>query len=101
MLKMLKIEKITNNVTYIGALDPNLRVFDIVLETKYGSTYNSYLVDCGEEYVLIDTAKEHYFDEYMENLSKLCDISKIKYLIVNHTEPDHSGEIRKILENQG
>ena len=95
---MLKIEKITNNVTYIGALDPNLRVFDIVLETKYGSTYNSYLVDCGEEYVLIDTAKEHYFDEYMENLSKLCDISKIKYLIVNHTEPDHSGEIRKILE---
>lgn len=95
---MLKVEKITNNVTYIGALDPDLRIFDIVLETKYGSTYNSYLVDCGEEFVLIDTAKEHYFEEYMENLSKLCDIRKIKYLIVNHTEPDHSGEIRKILE---
>jgi flavorubredoxin/NADPH-dependent 2,4-dienoyl-CoA reductase/sulfur reductase-like enzyme len=47
---------------------------------------------------LIDTAKEEYFDEYIKLLEDNYDISKIKYLIVNHTEPDHSGEIHKILE---
>lgn len=95
---MLKVEKISNNVTYIGALDKDLKVFDIVMETKFGTTYNSYLINCGDEFVLIDTAKEHYFEEYVENLYKICDVSKIKYLIVNHTEPDHSGEVRKLLE---
>ena len=68
------------------------------MQTKFGTTYNSYLIDCGEELVLIDTAKEHYFEEYVKNLENICDINKIKYLIVNHTEPDHSGEIRKIIE---
>lgn len=95
---MLKVEKINDSVTYIGALDPELKVFDIVMETKFGTTYNSYLIDCGESYVLVETAKEHYFDEYFENLSKICDVSKIKYLIMNHTEPDHSGEVHKLLE---
>ncbi len=95
---MLKIEKINDFVTYIGALDPELRVFDIVMETKFGTTYNSYLIDGGDELALVDTAKEHYFDEYFENLQRICSVEKIKYLIVNHTEPDHSGEIGKLLE---
>ena len=95
---MLKIEKISGSVTYIGSLDPELKTFDIIMTTKFGSTYNSYLVDCGEELALIDTSKEHYFEEYFEALNQICDIQKIKYLIVNHTEPDHSGEIKKLLE---
>ncbi len=94
---MLNINKITKTVTYIGALDPELETFDIIMKTKYGSTYNSYLIDGGEEFALIDTAKEKYFDEYLDHLKSICSPEKIKYLIINHTEPDHSGEISKIL----
>lgn len=95
---MLIINKITQSVTNISAKDPELKIFDIVMETKFGTTYNSYLVDGGEELALIDTAKEKYTQEYLNKLNEICDINKIKYLIVNHTEPDHSGEIHNILE---
>lgn len=95
---MLKLDKISNSVTSIAALDPELKTFDIIMTTKYGSTYNSYLIDGGDEIALIDTAKEHYFDEYIQELEKRCDLNKIKYIIVNHTEPDHSGEIHNLLE---
>lgn len=95
---MLRLEKITDSLTYIAALDPELEIFDIIMKTQFGSTYNSYLIDGGEELVLIDTAKEKYIDEYFAKLNEICDINKIRYLIVNHTEPDHSGEIHKLLE---
>lgn len=95
---MLRVEKIKENITYIGALDPELEVFDIVMKTDFGTTYNSYLIDGGEDIALVDTAKEHYFEEYVAKLEELTDLNKIKYLIVNHTEPDHSGEVHKLLE---
>ncbi|MCA9486522.1 MAG: FAD-dependent oxidoreductase [Candidatus Woesearchaeota archaeon] len=94
---MLKIEKISPSVKLISALDPNLQVFDIIMHTKCGSTYNSYIIDGGDELALIDSAKEQYIDEYFKELEAMCDIRKIKYLIANHTEPDHSGEMEKLL----
>ena len=36
--------KITDSLYAVGILNPALRVFDIVMETKYGTTYNSYLL---------------------------------------------------------
>lgn len=40
-----KVLKITDDVSWIGVLDPDIRTFDIVMETKYGTTYNSYFID--------------------------------------------------------
>lgn len=95
---MIDIRKLREDVTLFKAKDPNLRVFDIVMSTKYGTTYNSYILDGGDEIALIETAKEEYFDEYFRALSENFDINKIKYLVVNHTEPDHTGEVHKLLE---
>ena len=38
----------------VGVLNPSLRVFDIVMESKYGTSYNAYLLT-GEKNVLIET----------------------------------------------
>ena len=38
------IERISDNVYSVGVLNPSLRVFDIVMEAKYGTTYNAYLI---------------------------------------------------------
>ena len=46
-------EKITDGIWSVGILNPNLRVFDIVMTTDYGTTYNSYLVKGSEKTALI------------------------------------------------
>ena len=90
--------KIADNVHWVGVKDPDLRVFDIVVETKNGTTYNSYLIQGENETALIDTVKAGFVDEFFSNLKQLTDLEKIDYLIVNHTESDHSGAIVPLLE---
>ena len=43
---------IKKNLYWTGVLDPNLRVFDIIMETKYGTSYNSYLLKRSPEHSL-------------------------------------------------
>ena len=88
--------QLADNVWWVGVKDPDLRIFDIVMETKQGTTYNAYLVK-GEKVALIDTVKKQFSDEYFDKLAKLVLIESIDYLIVNHTEPDHSGAIVELL----
>lgn len=90
--------EIRNNVYYVGVLDESLKVFDVVMSTKHGTSYNAYLVKGSEKTALIETVKSEFADEYIENIKKYVDISKIDYLIVNHSEPDHAGSIEKLLK---
>ncbi len=91
------IIKVSENVSWIGVLDRDLVTFDIVMETKHGTTYNSYFVDADKKAV-IETVKETFWPEYREKLLSLTDPSKIEYIICNHTEPDHSGSLPHLLE---
>lgn len=88
--------QITNGVTSVGVLNPNMRVFDIVMPTEYGSSYNSYLVEGERSAALIETVHLDFFDEYLENLRRAIDLNKIEYLIMNHNEPDHSGSVERL-----
>ncbi len=88
--------KLKENVYSVGVLNPSLRVFDIVMESRYGTSYNAFLIT-GEKNVLIDTVHEPFFEEYLNNIQSVIDVSKIDYLIMNHTEPDHSGSVAKLL----
>ena len=89
--------KLKENLYSVGVLNPSLRVFDIVMEARYGTSYNAYLIT-GEKNVLVETVEANFFDEYLDNIQSVVDISKIDYLIMNHTEPDHSGSVAKLLE---
>lgn len=90
--------EIKENIFYVGVLDEKLRVFDVIMETKFGTSYNSYLIKGKDKVALIDTVKTDFFDEYKSNIEKYVEIKNIDYLVVNHTEPDHSGSIGKLLE---
>ena len=89
--------QVSEDVTWIGVLDHELITFDIVMETKYGTTYNSYFVDADKKAV-IETVKEKYWPDFKEKLLSLTDPSEIEYIICNHTEPDHSGSLKNLLE---
>lgn len=89
---------ISNDLFWIGALDKNLRRFDIVMETEFGTTYNAYLLKGSSAIAVIETVKDCFFDDYINNLKEIADPSDITYIIANHTEPDHVGSIEKLLK---
>lgn len=92
-----KILKISEDVSWVGVLDRDIVTFDVVMETKYGTTYNSYFINA-ERKTVVETVKEKFWDVYYEKLKKVTDPSQIEFIVVNHTEPDHSGCILKLLE---
>ncbi len=86
------------NIWYVGVQDPDLRVFDIIMHSDYGTSYNSYLVKGSEKTVLFETSKEAFFDEFLANIREVCDPAEIDYIVVNHTEPDHTGSMQRLLK---
>lgn len=88
---------IKNDVKWIGIRDKDIETFDIVMETKYGTTYNSYFINADKK-TIIDTTKATFKDEYLAKVKEVVDPSEIEVIVVNHTEPDHSGSVKYLLE---
>lgn len=88
--------KIKENVYSVGVLNPNMRIFDIVMKTEYGTSYNAYLVKGSEKTALIETVHLDFFEDYIHNIEEVCPLEQIDCLIMNHNEPDHSGAIEKL-----
>jgi flavorubredoxin len=91
------IFSLTDSVRWIGVFDHDIRTFDIVMQTEYGTTYNSYIVEA-EKKAIIDVAKAKFSDTYIRKIKEVINPSEIEYIILNHTEPDHSGSLRLLLE---
>lgn len=90
--------QISDSVNWVGVKDPGLVYFDITMKTEFGTTYNSYIVKGSDKTVLIDTVKKEFKDEFIANVEQVTSWDKIDYLLVNHTEPDHSGAIGDVLD---
>ena len=88
---------IAPDVKWIGILDYDIITFDIVMTTEYGTTYNSYFIDA-EKKTLIETVKEKFSETWVEKIKRQCDLSEIEYVVLNHTEPDHSGALRQFVD---
>jgi flavorubredoxin len=91
-----KVIDINKDVKWIGVLDPDLVTFDVVMETKEGTTYNSYFINA-EKKAVIETTKVGFWNTYLEKLQQVTQPEEIEYIILNHTEPDHSGNLRNLL----
>ncbi len=90
--------KLREGFYWTGIVDADLRVFDIIMYTEFGTTYNSYVLKAGDQTVLFETAKAKFVEEYLEELSQITEAGSIDYLVVDHTEPDHAGSIERLLE---
>lgn len=93
----METTKLKNNIYWVGVNDPKLEVFDIIMETKKGTTYNSYLID-DEKVAIIDCVKNGFFEEFLGKIKGVIGERKVDYIIVQHTELDHSGSLGKFLE---
>ena len=90
--------KINDTVTWVGKIDWELKKFHgDEYSTHKGSSYNSYLIK-DEKIVLIDTVWEPFTKEFITNLKKEVDIQKIDYIVMNHSEVDHSGALVELMK---
>lgn len=91
-----QIYDVSESVKWIGVLDYDIVTFDVVMTTEYGTTYNSYFINA-EKKTIVETTKEKFWDVYETKIRKLCDPKELQYIILNHTEPDHSGNLSNLL----
>jgi flavorubredoxin len=82
---------------WIGAFDPGLREFDIILKTANGTTYNSYCVRGTNGVAIIDTVKESHADDFFKRLEQVARYDEITTIVLNHLEPDHSGALPELM----
>jgi len=97
MNKDTSIIDLSPDVKWIGVLDYDITTFDIVMHTDHGTTYNSYFINA-EKKTIIETVKEKFSDVFLSKLRRLTDPSELEYIVLNHTEPDHSGAMRQLLD---
>ncbi|MCL2013627.1 MAG: flavin reductase [Oscillospiraceae bacterium] len=89
-------KKITDNLTWVGANDRRLAMFEGVYSVPNGVSYNSYLLQ-DEKTVLFDTADKAVKQRFLENVAQALDGKQLDYLIVQHMEPDHSAALEDII----
>ncbi len=91
--------QLAEGVYDVGVTDWNVRDFH-GYSTDLGTTYNAYLI-VDEKIALIDTVREEFSGQLLENITRIVDPKSIDYVISNHTEMDHSGGLARVMHRIG
>ena len=94
---MQVIRQITNDITYVGASDRRLSLFENIFPITRGVSYNSYVIN-DEKTALLDTADYNVSRAFTENVKAALNGKKLDYIVVNHMEPDHIGSLKLIAD---
>ncbi|HRD41664.1 MAG TPA: diflavin flavoprotein [Prochlorococcaceae cyanobacterium AMR_MDS_5431] len=93
----LQYEQIGGDTSTIRSLDWDRSRFDIEFGLRNGTTYNSFIIE-GKSLALVDSSHAKFRGTWIPLLQTYVETTKINYLIVSHTEPDHSGLISDVIE---
>ena len=86
------IKNITPTIKYIGVDDTTLDLFESQYIIPNGISYNSYLI-LDEKVAVMDTVDRRKSEDWWTNLEEALEGRTPNYLIVQHMEPDHAGNI--------
>ena len=86
------MQKLTDNIYYIGVNDRTTALFEGLWPLPAGVSYNSYLID-DEKTAVIDCVGPEFFEEHLANMRSVLGNRTVDYIVVNHMEPDHSGAL--------
>ena len=87
---------VTEKIKYIGVDDTTIDLFESQYIVPNGISYNSYLI-MDEKIAIMDTADKRKSEEWFTNLEEGLEGRTPDYLIVQHMEPDHAGNIASLL----
>ena len=84
---MYCVKKVTEDLTWVGANDRRLSMFEGVYSVPNGVSYNSYLL-LDEKTVLFDTVDKSVSEQFMENVEHVLSGRRLDYVVIQHMEPD-------------
>ena len=93
----MAVREIRKGIYSVGVIDWDRQVFDELVSLPEGTTYSSYIVKGSEKTALVDAVDAEFEEEFITNLAR-SELDGIDYIIVNHTEQDHSGALMVFLE---
>ena len=88
---------ITTDIKYIGVDDLDLDLFESQYIVPNGISYNSYLIE-DEKLAVMDTVDLRKSEDWWRNLQGALNGRTPDYLVVQHMEPDHAGNIARAME---
>ena len=91
------ISNVTKDIKYIGVDDTTIDLFESQYVVPNGISYNSYLI-MDEKIAIMDTVDFRKGEDWFANLEETLEGRSPDYLVVQHMEPDHSGNIATLLE---
>ena len=92
----MKPVHVNNGVYAISVNDRRKQLFENMWVLPQGVAYNCYLID-DEKTALLDTVELGSTNNFMKYIDDVLNGRELDYLIINHMEPDHSGEIQNII----
>lgn len=98
-MEKITLDKIARNIYLARLNDKDTLYFEGLWRIPEGITYNSYIATLPEGAIIFDGWKYTYSDLFIETLKQIIDLNDIKYVVVHHAEPDHSGSIKELLKH--
>lgn len=93
---MYNVRKVTDDISWVGASDRRLALFENIFPIPRGVSYNAYVLT-DEKTVLLDTVDASVAGQFFENVEYVLGKRELDYLVVNHMEPDHCAMIGDIV----
>lgn len=88
--------KVTDDLTWVGANDRRLAMFEGVYSVPGGVSYNSYLL-LDDKTVLFDTVDAAVGAVFFQNVEHTLGGRPLDYVVVHHMEPDHSATLEELI----
>ena len=88
--------KVSDKIYHLGVNDRRKHLFENLWPLPNGVAYNSYLI-VDDKTALLDTVESGSDRRFVERVADILAGRDLDYLIINHMEPDHSGEIDAVV----
>ncbi len=95
------VEEVVKDLYIIRIDDFETKYFESLWSIPEGVTYNAYVAVGAEGAVLFDGCRGVFTDLFVDALRRIVDLKDVKYVVVHHTEPDHTGSLPKVLSGCG
>ena len=92
-----RVEEIDRDFYVLRVNDRYTRFFEALWEIPEGITYNAYLLKTSEGAILFDGWKKPFSGQFIDALESVVTPEELKYVVVNHMEPDHSGSLVEVI----
>jgi len=83
-------------IAWLGADDPQRRLFDALIPLPGGTSYNAWLVRGATATALIDTLEAEHAEGLLARLAA-AGVTRLDYVVANHAEQDHTGSLPQVL----